>query len=153
MEAAMNAGDLCTREVVVAEREATVLEGARLMRTHHVGGIVVIDKLNDKKIPVGMVTDRDIVLEVVATELDASTLTMGDIMESDLAVATEDDTALAAIEKMRYKGVKRLPVVSDTGALVGLLSFSDLVEFLAEEVSHLAKVIVREQGRERGKRH
>lgn len=149
----MKAGELCTLEVVITERETTVVEAAKLMRNHHVGDIVVVDREDGKNVPVGIVTDRDLVIEVLAMELDANTLTVGDIMEPDLITATEQDTVLAAIEKMRYKGVRRLPVVSETGALVGMLSLSDLVEYLAEEMSHLAKVIAREQGRERERRH
>ncbi len=149
----MKAGELCTLQVVIADRETSVAEAAKLMRNDHVGDIVVVDRTNGQNIPVGIVTDRDLVMEVMATDLDAKMLTLGDIMEHELLTASEDDSVLAAIEKMRYKGVRRLPVVGKTGTLVGMLSFSDLIEFLAEEMSHLAKVITREQSVEREKRH
>ena len=149
----MRAGELCTLQVVIADRETSVAEAAKLMRQDHVGDIVIVDRTNGQNIPVGIVTDRDLVLEVMATELDANTLTLGEIMEPELLTATEDDSVLAAIEKMRFKGVRRLPVVGKNGALVGMLSFSDLIEFLAEEMSHLAKIIAREQSVEREKRH
>lgn len=149
----MKAGELCTLQVVIADRETSVAEAAKLMRNDHVGDIVVVDRTNGQNIPVGIVTDRDLVLEVMATELDANTLTLSDIMEPELLTASEEDSVLAAIEKMRYKGVRRLPVVGKTGALVGVLSLSDLIEFLAEEMSHLAKIITREQSVEREKRH
>jgi CBS domain-containing protein len=149
----MNVGELCTREVTIAQRDCTLLEAAKLMRSQHVGDIIVVDRQDGRNIPVGIVTDRDIVLEVVAMELDASTLTLGDIMEPELMTAREEDSVFAAIEKMRYKGVRRLPVVSETGALLGIVSLSDLVEVLAEEMSHLARIITREQGLERQRRH
>lgn len=149
----MKAGELCTLQVVIADRETSVAEAAKLMRNDHVGDVIVVDRSNGQNIPVGIVTDRDLVMEVMAMELDANTLTLGDIMEPELLTSSEEDSVLAAIEKMRYKGVRRLPVVGKNGALVGMLSFSDLIEFLAEEMSHLAKIITREQSAEREKRH
>lgn len=148
----MKAGELCTLQVVIAERETRISEAAGLMRNEHVGDIVVVDRTQGENIPVGIVTDRDLVMEVLATGMDANTLTLGDIMEPELLTASEEDSVLAAIEKMRYKGVRRLPVVGKGGALVGMLSLSDLLEFLAEELSHLAKAIPREQARERARR-
>ena len=141
----MPVGELCIRQVVVAPRNASVLDAAKLMRQHHVGDIVVTDEIAGRRVPVGIVTDRDIVLEVLAQELDATSLSAGDIMSSDLITVRENEGVFQTIQLMRAKGARRAPVVNSEGALVGIVSVYDLVELLAEELSQLAKLIAREQ--------
>lgn len=145
----MPIGEICNREVIVAQRETTVLEAVRLMRQHHVGDLVIVDGDDGRRVPVGIVTDRDIVLEVVAMELDASVLTAGDIMGPELATINENEGVFEAIRYMQAKGVRRLPVVSAQGALVGIVSLDDLLELLAEEMNGLAKLLAKEKARER----
>ena len=141
----MPVGELCIREVVVTPRKASVLEAAKLMRQHHVGDVVVTDEIDGHRAPVGIVTDRDIVLEVLAQELDATSLTVGDIMTSALITVRENDGVFQTIQLMRAKGARRAPVVDSQGVLVGIVSVDDFVELLAEELSQLAKLIAREQ--------
>ena len=141
----MPVGELCIRQVVVTPRKTSVLEAAKLMRQYHVGDIVVTDEIGGRKVPVGIVTDRDIVLEVLAQELDATSLSAGDIMSSDLITVRENEGVFQTIQLMRAKGARRAPVVNSEGALVGIVSVDDLVELLAEELSQLAKLIAREQ--------
>jgi CBS domain-containing protein len=97
---------------------------------------------------VGIVTDRDAVVEVMATGLDPNTITVGDIMVQDLVTARESEGVLETMQIMRYKGVRRLPIVGKSGELIGIVSIDDLLEVLAEELSELAKIIAREQARE-----
>lgn len=145
----VNIGEICNREVIVALREMPVLEAAQLMRQHHVGTIVVCEPVNGEgRIPVGIVTDRDIVLEVVATELRADTITIGDIMSPALVTVAETAEVSEALELMRSKGVRRLPVVGAEGRLAGIVAVDDLVELLAEVLTDVAKVVAREQSRE-----
>lgn len=148
----MPIGELCVRQVVVAPRETSVLEAARLMRQYHVGDIVVTDDVNGRRKPVGIVTDRDLVLEVMAPALDATALTAGDIMSGDVITVTEDAGVLEAVHSMRAHGVRRVPVVNRDGLLVGIVSVDDLVELLAEELSELAKLVSKEQKREAERR-
>jgi CBS domain-containing protein len=101
-----------------------------------------------KRVPVGIVTDRDAVVEVMATGLDPNTITVGDIMEQELVTARESEGVLETMQIMRYKGVRRLPIVGKSGELIGIVSIDDLLEVLAEEISELAKVVAREQARE-----
>jgi CBS domain-containing protein len=130
-------------------RDTTVAAAAQLMRQNHVGTLVVVDSVNGgKRIPVGIVTDRDAVIEVMATGLDPKTITVGDIMAQDLVTARENEGVLETMQIMRYKGVRRLPIVGKSGELIGIVSIDDLLEVLAEEISELAKVISREQSRE-----
>lgn len=144
----MPIGELCSREVIVTQRDDSVLLAAKLMRQHHVGDVLVVDEVDGKRIPVGVVTDRDLVVEILAPELDPDAITVGDIMVEDVAVVEETIGVFEAIRYMRDKGVRRLPVVNDAGALVGIVSLDDLLALLAEELDALAKLVVRERQKE-----
>jgi CBS domain-containing protein len=141
-----NIGEFCNRDVVVVTRETTVIAAAQLMRHHHVGTLVVCERLNGgRRIPVGIVTDRDVVVEVVAPELRADTITVGDIMEPGLVTARETEGLTQTLEIMRYKGVRRLPIVGADGQLIGIVAIDDLLAVLAEELDDVAKIIARGQ--------
>jgi predicted transcriptional regulator len=86
----MPVSEICVRDVIVAPRETPVQEAAHLMRQNHVGNLVVVDQRNGSHVPVGIVTDRDITVSVVATKLDPSVFTVGDLMGQELVVARED---------------------------------------------------------------
>lgn len=144
----MAIGELCNREVVFVQRETTVLDAARLMRQHHVGDLVVVDDSAGKRLPVGIITDRDIILEIVCMELEASVLTAGDIMGLELVTLREGEGVFESIRHMRAKGVRRVPVVDSHGALVGILTLDDLLEILAEEMNELARLISTERKNE-----
>jgi CBS domain-containing protein len=145
----MKIGELCERDVVVATPETTIAEAATLMRQQHVGCIVVVDRQNGGLgIPRGVVTDRDIVVEITATGLDPKVMTVGDIMTRELVTIRADDGPLEAMRLMRVKGVRRLPVVTQNGHLIGLVAFDDLLEVVTDELSDLTKTIGREQARE-----
>lgn len=140
----MRIGEICTREVVYCGREASVLELAQLMRNHHVGDLVVAETRNGRLEALGIVTDRDLVVKVLAEGVAAEALTAGDLMTRELVTGTEEESVHEAIERMRTEGVRRLPVVGTDGALVGVLSADDVTEFLAEELTGLAHVAPRQ---------
>ena len=145
----MPIGDVCVRDVVVARKETTIQQAAVLMRRHHVGDLVVVEEgASGRRVPAGIVTDRDIVVSVVATTLDAAVYTVGDLVARELVTAPEDQGVFETIQQMRANGVRRMPVVDRTGGLVGIVSVDDLIELLSEEMSELAKLISREQVRE-----
>lgn len=121
---------ICKREVVHAPRETTVRVAAKLMRHYHVGTLVVVEETNGSRLPTGIVTDRDIVVEVDAVDLDSKTITIGDIMSPELVTVREDEGLLQAVEIMRFEGVRRLPVVDQAGNLTGIVSVDDLFEAL-----------------------
>jgi CBS domain-containing protein len=109
----------------------------------------VVDRMNGgKRMPIGIVTDRDIVVEVIATGLDPAVITVGDIMAQEIVVGRESDSVLETLEIMRFKGVRRLPTVGPDGQLIGIVTVDDLLEVLAEELSELAKIVAHEQSRE-----
>lgn len=140
----MPVGEICTREVAVAGKDTSIQEAAHLMRQYHVGDLVVVEN----KKPVALVTDRDIVLSVVATKLDPAVFTIGDLVTRDLAACPEDQGIFECIQMMRTQGVRRMPVVDADGALVGIISVDDLVQLLAEEMGELARLISRERAKE-----
>jgi CBS domain-containing protein len=150
----MNVGDICNREVVFVNRDVTVHAACRLMRHYHVGSLVVVDTATDdpsprvKHVPVGILTDRDIVVEVDAMELDARVITVGDIMSDDLVVAPESLSLAEAVDLMRFKGVRRLPVVNADSRLSGIVTIDDVLVVLAEALSNIAHVVSREPRKE-----
>jgi len=148
----MPIGEICNREVVIAEVDDSVLHVAKLMRKHHVGDVLVVKKSNGSTIPISIVTDRDLVVEVLAPEVDPKTLNVGDVMAPELVTVKEDTGVFEAIRFMRIKGVRRLPVVDENGSLVGVVTLDDLLELLVEELGLLVKLITHEQEKEASQR-
>jgi len=130
------------------QRNNTILEAAQLMRQHHVGDVVVVEDRGGVKVPVGIVTDRDLVVEIMAPAIDQTVITVGDIMVTELATVKENAGLSETIEYMRAKGVRRVPVVDKGGGLVGILTLDDLLELLAEELLALATLVRHEQKKE-----
>jgi len=145
-------GTVCNRDVVYATRETDASEAARLMREYHVGAMVVIDQQDEKRIPVGIVTDRDLVIEVLAQGVLPDSVTVSDMMSATLITAHENDDLMDTLKRMRAKGVRRVPVIGTEGELVGILSVDDVIDILAEELTDLARLITREQQREHDRR-
>lgn len=148
----MAIGEICNRETVFTTRGSSVGDAARLMREHHVGDLVVVDEKAGKRIPVGILTDRDLVVEILAKDVDINTVNVGDIMSNDLVTARETDAIYDTLQHMRAKGIRRLPVVDSGGGLVGIVSVDDILDLLADELTALARLVSREQARERKKR-
>ena len=141
----MQVGDICTREVICASPETTVAAAARTMRQYHIGDVMVTRTDNGRRVPLGIVTDRDIVIGVVATDLAPNTLTVGDIMSPELVTAEESEDVFDVVQRMRNKGVRRMPIIDSDSNLVGIISIDDVIEILAEEMNQLAHLISREQ--------
>ncbi len=148
----MHIGEICTLQAVYCKRNDTVQHAALLMRNHHVGDVIVVEQPNGERLPVGIVTDRDIVISVIALGLDPSSLQVGDIMGDKLMTVTEGEDVYQTIERMRYEGIRRLPVVNALGGLSGIVSVDDLLEFLAEEMSELSRISARQQAHEKATR-
>ena len=145
----MSAREVMTVSPACCRSDTTLDQVARLMVQHDCGEIPVVDE-SDKVI--GVVTDRDIVIGVVATDLAPNTLTVGDIMGTELATAQESEDVFDAVQRMRNKGVRRMPIVDANNDLVGIVSIDDIIEILAEEMYQLAHLISREQINERDAR-
>jgi CBS domain-containing protein len=144
----MNIGELCNREVIVANREDSVQAAAKLMREYHVGDVVVVEQRGQDRVPVGILTDRDIVVELIATEVDTKTVTVSDAMSTELLTVREDDDISDMIEQMRGKAVRRVPVVDANGALVGIVTVDDIIDVMAEQFDALVSLVHREKHHE-----
>jgi CBS domain-containing protein len=121
---------------------------AQLMREYHVGSIVVAEGPNGKRMPAGIVTDRDIAVAVVALGLKPEVIQVGDVMNQELVAVREDAGVAETVELMRMKGLRRLPVTDSAGALVGIVAADDVLSLLAEEMAALASMVTREHKRE-----
>jgi CBS domain-containing protein len=115
------------------------------MREAHVGDLVVTEQRNGMTVPVGIITDRDLVIEVLAEGVEPDTLTIADIMSRDVVTVQEDSGLEFALREMRRKGLRRLPVVDQRKALVGILSIDDVIDHLARLAGHIADAFRFEQ--------
>lgn len=148
----MNVGQICNREVIVVDRDTSIIKASQLMRQYHVGTLLVADEQAGQRYPVGIITDRDIVVELLAEELPLERITVGDAMSFELLTTNENADLLATIKRMRSRGVRRTPVVTASGALIGLLAVDDVIELLAEQLTDLVTLIANERSRERVRR-
>ena len=148
----MSIGTFCNRDVVIVDAQCTAVEAARLMRQHHVGSLVIVASEGGVSRPQAIITDRDLVIEVLAAELDASGLRVGEVATEPLCSVREDDGVFDTMHRMRERGVRRAPVVDASGGLQGIVSVDDLIVLLGEEMNELARLIAREQAQESRKR-
>ena len=136
----MHIGEICTRSVVTCGREASAIEIARLMRDRHVGDVVVVEPCDGGSKPVGIVTDRDLVVQVMAAPVDPDRLRAEDLVPRQLVTALESEGIYDAIWHMRSRGIRRLPVVDPRGRLRGVLSVDDVTRCLADELSEVGRI-------------
>src|SRR5689334_8146145 len=108
----MRVAEICTRDPVTVRKSERLTEAAKRMREAHVGDLVVVETYGPRVVPVGILTDRDIVIEVVARVPDRMTsLEVGDVIGDDVLTVCEDEDLTFALERMRKFSVRRIPVV------------------------------------------
>lgn len=139
--------DFATSAVAVVEPETPAVVVAQLMRKYHIGALVVVDAL-EKTRPVGIVTDRDLVLELMAEGLDPAVFTAGDIMSVDLVLATPEMDSMDAVQLMKTHRLRRLVMTDDAGGLVGIVTMEDVLELLTRELANLAAGLAGARDRE-----
>ena len=135
----MNIRDICTREIVTIDQDATLRQAAALMRERHVGTLVVVANGAEGAQALGIVTDRDVVLEGVARGLDVTQTPVGRLVQGKLAAVPAAARLDDAISAMKERGVRRLLVAGDGGAVEGIVSLDDLLDAVAHELSGLAR--------------
>ncbi len=148
----MLVGEYCNREVVVVDKQDSISDAAKVMREHHVGDVVVVRTEGGKQYPVGMLTDRDITLEIVATGTDPDSVSVADAMSFDLVSVFDDDDLMHVIELMRDKGIRRVPVIDRDEALVGILTVDDLLDLLSEIFVDIVHLVDSQRRREAHRR-
>ena len=145
----MTTGEICTHNVVVTREDENLVDAAKRMRMFHVGDLVVVHNQGDRRVPVGILTDRDIVLSAVASEAaHIHSLLVRDVMSSEIVTARDHESLMDALKKMQAHGVRRLPIINDDGALVGILALDDVVRAVSEELGALVSCMVTEHQHE-----
>ncbi|GAB3549830.1 CBS domain-containing protein [Noviherbaspirillum agri] len=140
----LDIGEICNREVVFATEDMPLKQAAQLMRDQHVGSLVVVREAELGRIVVGMLTDRDIAVVAMARDFDPQTLRVGDIMSAEPATAHESDSMHEVMHLMRQRGVRRIPVTTDKGVLVGIVTLDDLLGIMAEQMQGFVQAIASE---------
>ncbi len=120
-----------SRDPIVMSPEATVAEAVKRMSEENVGSVVIVDE--DMR-PVGIFTERDLLIKVCARGLDPAEVKLGEVMTKNPLVVREDESAKKALEIMLHFGFRHLPVVDAYGRLVGVVSIRDVTRPLAGEV-------------------
>lgn len=134
----MTIGRICSRIVHVAQPAERVIDVARRMRHANVGTVVVVDA---KRRPVGILTDRDLVVRVMAEGRAPETTELATVMTKELRVVAVDTSLEDTLRQMREAGVRRLPVVDARGELLGIVSVDDIVELLAGEIGNVGRIL------------
>jgi CBS domain-containing protein len=137
-------GSLSKHPVQVVTPDATIHAAANLMREHHVGALIVVDDDADPLKPVGIVTDRDIVVAIVALALDPEIFLIDDLLGRPLVVAKATDPIHEGLALMKEKGIRRLPLLDKAGRLNGIVSLDDIIGEMAKTAGSVAAVIERE---------
>lgn len=145
----MKLKDLCVLEVACCTREVTITAAAQLMRERHAGDVIVVDNADEEREPVGILTDRDIVIEVLAKGRDPNKTTVAEVMATQLVVAGENEDSTQALQRMAAHGVRRIPVVDDERCVVGIITLDDLLREQAEQATRLLEVVTKQQAKER----
>jgi CBS domain-containing protein len=140
----MNVGEACSREVYIVRPHEPLLQAIHEMRKRNVGCVVVVEQRGVRVVPVGILTDRDIVAMLPEKAGVLETAPVGECMTVDPLTLGEDESIVDAMARLRRRGVRRAPVVAANGELVGIVSTDDLVSIVAEQLSSLAGLFERQ---------
>jgi len=144
----MQLKDLCVLDVACCTKDLSIAGAARMMRQQHTGDLIVVDETDGDRIPIGIITDRDIVVQVLAQGRDPDKTAVGDVMATKLVIASASEDTAGGLERMRTHGVRRLPVVDDKERIVGIVTLDDLLRLHAQQAVALLEVVTKEQVRE-----
>lgn len=145
----MSIKSVCKTEVATIDKSATLKAVSEMMQKHHVGSLIVTEGFNGKKIPTGIITDRDIALALGSTPKPQD-IRVEQIMQSQPISVKANEGIFETIVKMRKHGIKRLPVVTEDGSLYGVISADDLLTLMGEEINNLAKIPETQVSHEQG---
>ena len=145
----MKLEDVCILDVVCCTPEITLAEAARLMRKRHSGDLIVVDNADEDREPVGVLTDRDIVVEGLAQGRDVNQTKVREIMSKQLVVASASEDLPVAIDRMRTHGVRRIPVLDDERRVIGVVALDDVIRVHAEQAAAILEVVNKQQAREK----
>jgi CBS domain-containing protein len=136
----MNLADLCQRDIISVNAEASIHKAAELMRVHHIGALALTDPEDPTRV-VGVVTDRDLVINLLAQDRLLQEQTIGAFSTPHLIRVPGTASVHEAVQTMTHHGVRRLFVTEADGRLMGLVSLDDLLVHLADELGGLAQAL------------
>lgn len=146
----MKARELGHRDVFTIAPEASVTEVARELRRRHVGMLVVVAEGRPQRVPLGIITDRDLVVGVMAEGPDIiPKLTAGDLVRRKPITAREDADVSEVLASMRENGIRRMVILDAKGELSGVIAYEDIIDHLAVQLGDLAKLLLTERDNER----
>lgn len=137
----MPVGTICVRNVDVARGDESVRAGAQRMQARNVGALIVVNAGHE---PVGIVTDRDLAVRVLAEGLDPSQALIGDVMTRSPTCASSEETIEEALRIMRKGSFRRLPVVDRAGKLSGVVCLDDILDLLSQEFRDIGRLLAKE---------
>lgn len=138
----MKLKDHMSTQVITIAFDADLVEAARLMRKHHIGFLVVVrPTARGGECLAGVLTDRDIVIQTLARDIDPHALTVQDVMTPDPLTGKEDEDLTSLLARMRRAGIRRVPVVNTAGMLRGVLSLDDILKAVAQVAGLLADTL------------
>jgi predicted transcriptional regulator len=140
--------EYCKRAVIAINAKADAVDAAKLMREEHVGFLIVYRDGDELQKPIGVLTDRDLVLGVMAREVDPHSVTVNDVMTGQPLIANDNDELSDLLQAMRLAGIRRVPVVDVRGALVGVMAVDDAIDVVTGLMCDIAGSIKSEQRQE-----
>ncbi len=141
----MFVGQYCDKKISTLTQDSSILDAAQVMRKNHVGEVIIVEKKMGKVIPVGLITDRDLVVEILAMEIDIETINLGCIMCIELVTVNYDSSLNKALEIMQHHGIRRAPVVGNKGELIGIINIEAVIKVLSQDMAKILKLFNNER--------
>jgi len=146
----MSVGEICNRNAVIIGKSDSIYRAAALMREQRVNYLVVVESNLGNNIPIGALTEHEIVVDIVAERLNLDEITIGDVMQPRLLLANEHDNVIQTVKRMRHNSVRCIPVVDAKKALIGVLSIDDILDRLAELLNDIGHILTWQQTHSQG---
>jgi CBS domain-containing protein len=122
----MKAQDIMSKDPMCVTPDTPLVEAAQIMKTENIGVVPVVESTGSKRL-VGVLTDRDIAIRAVAEGRDGTTTSVGHVMTSDVRTSAASDSVEDVMELMGREQIRRIPIVDESGALVGIIAQADIV--------------------------
>jgi len=130
----MNVGDLCDRDVTTIAPDETVVEAAKRMRDANVTELIVVQGVDSRTRPIGILTEHDLVTSVIARGLEPSKLQVSEVLTDGFLAVTTDEGVDETLHRMRCFSLRRLPVIDRSGVLYGVITLEDLLASIRDDI-------------------
>lgn len=141
----MFVGQYCDKKISTLTQDSSILDAAKVMRKNHVGEVIIVENKMGNTIPVGLITDRDIVVEILAMEIDIETINLGSVMCIELITVNYDSSLNKALEIMQHYGIRRAPVVGNDGGLIGIINIEAVIKVVSQDMAKILKLFNNER--------